>query len=150
MRSVALGILGLATIGSAGAAETVTVTGIGTFVSTSSTLPLANGGAAIHLVNEISATMAPSESGAFYGDCAGLGYRDGEGQLSVRAYCTFEENDSDGFALEASMQGGSEGKVEIIGGRGKWAGASGNGTLKAKSNEGYGGSFDYEFRITRP
>jgi hypothetical protein len=42
------------------------------------------------------------------------------------------------------------GTVKIIGGSGKWAGASGDGTLEAKSADGYGGSYSYEFRITTP
>ncbi len=74
------------------AGETVTYRGVGTFVANRSTLPLANGGAAFQLANDVVATIEPSESGVLYGDCAGLGYADAGGQYSARAFCTFAEN----------------------------------------------------------
>jgi hypothetical protein len=150
IRSLALGILGLVSFANAGAAETVTFTGVASFVSTSSTLPLANGGAALHLSNEIVATVEESESGILYGDCAGLGYLDAEGQYSVRALCTFAQSETDGFAIEALLEPAAEGKVKVIGGSGRWAGATGDGSLKAKTSEAYGGSFEYAFRIRTP
>lgn len=150
IRSLALGILGFAALASAGAAETATLKGVASFVSTSATLPLANGGAALHLVNEIVATVEQSDAGALYGDCAGLGYLDAEGQYSVRALCTFAQSETDGFAIEVQVDPAAEGTVKVIGGSGKWAGATGDGMLRAKTNEAYGGSFEYEFRIRTP
>lgn len=129
---------------------TVTYTGVGTFVAMRSTLPLANGGAAFHLSNDVVATIEPSDSGVLYGDCAGLGYADADGVYSARAFCTFSESEEDAFAIEASVDPGVGGKVKVIGGSGKWAGATGDGTLVSKDAEGYGGSYQYEFRITTP
>jgi len=132
------------------AGETVTYRGVGTFVAIRSTLPLANGGAAFQLANDVVATIEPSESGVLYGDCAVLGYAEAGGEYSARAFCTFAETEADGFVIDASIEPGVGGTVKIIGGSGKWAGASGDGTLEAKSADSYGGSYSYEFRITTP
>jgi hypothetical protein len=132
------------------ASETVTYSGVGTFVANRSTLPLANGAAAFQLANDVVATIAPSEFGVLYGDCAGLGYADAKGQYSARAFCTFAETETDGFVIDASVEPGVGGTVKIIGGSGKWAGATGDGILEAKADDGYGGSYSYEFRITTP
>lgn len=132
------------------AGETVTYRGVGTFVANRSTLPLANGGAAFQLANDVVATIEPSASGVLYGDCAGLGYADADGVYSARAFCTFAETETDGFAIKAKVEPGIGGSVEVIGGSGKWAGASGEGTLVSKDSGGYGGSYSYEFQITTP
>jgi len=132
------------------AGETVTYRGVGTFVANRSTLPLANGAAAFQLANDVVATIAPSESGVLYGDCAGLGYADAKGEYSARAFCTFAETETDGFVIDASVEPGVGGTVKIIGGSGKWTGATGDGILEAKADDGYGGSYSYEFRITTP
>ena len=132
------------------AGETVTYSGVGTFVANRSTLPLANGAAAFQLANDVVATIAPSESGVLYGDCAGLGYTDAKGEYSARAFCTFAETETDGFVIDASVEPGVGGTVKIIGGSGKWTGATGDGILEAKADDGYGGSYSYEFRITTP
>ena len=132
------------------ASETVTYSGVGTFVANRSTLPLANGAAAFQLANDVVATIAPSESGVLYGDCAGLGYADAKGEYSARAFCTFAETETDGFVIDATFEPGVGGTVKVLGGSGKWTGATGDGILEAKADDGYGGSYSYEFRITTP
>jgi hypothetical protein len=146
---VVLGTGGVAT-GDVMAGETVTYRGVGTFIANRSTLPLANGGAAFQLANDVVATIEPSESGVLYGDCAGLGYAGAEGAYSARAFCTFAETETDGFAIDVKVEPGVGGSVKIIGGSGKWAGASGEGTLESKDTDDYAGSYSYEFRITTP
>jgi hypothetical protein len=48
------------------------------------------------------------------------------------------------------MAAGDSGQVEIIGGSGKWAGATGSGTFKRKFSSGNRGTYEYEFTITTP
>ena len=110
---------------------------------------LANGGAAIHLSNQTVATITPSESGFIFGDCAGLGYLSPESAYEVHVFCTFTETGNDSFDIkgEGGVKGGS---VEIIGGSGKWIGATGTGTFTRKWADGPRGSYDYEFHITTP
>lgn len=136
--------------GAASAGETVTYKGTGTFVATRNIMPLANGGAAIHLSNDVVATLEPSQTGFVFGDCAGLGYMSAEGEYSVDAYCSFAETAVDAFDIKAKLKSTVGGTVEVIGGSGKWAGATGTGTIKPKSIAGNRGSYTYEFKITTP
>ena len=134
---------------SASAGETVTYRGTGSYVVTRTVLPLASGGAAVHLINDTIATIAPSESGFIYGDCAGLVFLPPTGNPSTSVYCTFNETGDDSFDLHARGDGTS-GSVEIIGGSGKWAGATGSGTIKKKWAQDARGTYEYEFKIATP
>ena len=131
------------------AGETVTYKGMGTYEVMRAVLPLANGDAAIHLSHNIVATIEPSKSGFIYGDCAGLGHLTVEGKYSGALYCTFTETGNDSFDLKA-VTADDSGSVEIIGGSGKWADATGTGSLKRKYTAENGGSYLYEFSITTP
>jgi hypothetical protein len=95
------------------------------------------------------ATIAPSESGFIFGDCAGLAYLSPTGDVSTSVYCTFTESGGDSFDLHGRGDGVS-GSVEIIGGSGKWAGATGTGTIKRKWAQGERGTYEYEFAIATP
>ena len=131
------------------AGETVTYKGMGTYEVLRVVLPLANGGAAVQTSNNVVATIEPSESGFIFGDCAGLGYLTAEGSHSASVYCTFTETGNDSFDPKAVTQDES-GTVEIIGGSGKWAGATGTGSVKRRYTAERRGSYEYEFRITTP
>ncbi len=131
------------------AGEPVTYRGTGSYVVTRTVLPLASGGAAMHLINDIIATIAPSESGFIFGDCAGLAYLSATGDATTSVYCTFTETGSDSFDLHARGDG-ADGSVEIIGGSGKWAGATGTGAIKKKWAQDQRGTYEYEFKIATP
>ena len=136
--------------GAVWAGETVTYKGTGIFVSTRLAMPLASGGAAVHLTNDIVATIEPSEIGFMTGDCAGLGHVSADGEYSVNALCSFAVSATDAFDVKAMVKPDAGGEVEIIGGSGKWQGATGAGTIKPRYSEGERGSFYYEFEITTP
>lgn len=136
-------------IQTASARQTVNYKGMGTYEVMRALLPMANGGAAIHLSHNIVATIEPSESGFIFGDCAGLGYLTVEGQYTGSLYCTFTETGNDSFDFKATTRGAG-GSVEIIGGSGKWANATGTGSVKRKYAAENGGSYEYEFSITTP
>jgi hypothetical protein len=133
----------------ASAGESVTYRGTGTYVLARTLLPLANGGAVMQLVHETVATIEPSETGFIFGDCAGLGYLTVDGEYTGEVYCTFAENDSDHFDVRGSGKRDSA-TVEILGGSGKWSGATGTGTLKRKWADGNRGTYEYEFKIATP
>ena len=131
------------------AGEPISYRGTGTYVVTRTVLPMANGGAAVQLINDTVATISPSESGFIFGDCAGLAYMSPTGDSSTNMYCTFRELGEDSFDLHARGNGTS-GSVEIIGGSGKWAGATGTGTIKKKWAQDERGTYEYEFMIATP
>ena len=62
----------------------------------------------------------------------------------------FNESAEDAFVVEIEHEPGAGGKVAVRGGSGKWAGATGDGTLEPDHAEGYRGSYHYEFRIATP
>ena len=134
---------------SVSAGEPVTYRGTGSYVVTRTLLPMASGGAAVHLINDTIATIAPSESGFIFGDCAGLAYLSPTGDADTNVYCTFNENGDDSFDLHARGDGTS-GSVEVIGGSGKWAGATGSGMIKKKWAKDERGTYEYEFKIATP
>jgi len=108
-------------------AETTTYTGSATYTAHRELLPLSNGGAAVHVTNRVVGTISPSDSGGFiFGDCAGLAYLSPEGEVSIDNICTFREDDENAFTLrgKAGIEGGES---TIVGGTGKWAGATGSG-----------------------
>ncbi len=137
----------LAAAAAGASAEPVTFTGSATYTAQRELLPLSNGGAAVHVTNRVIGTLTPSESSGFiFGDCAGLAYISPEGEVTIDNLCTFMENDEDGFTLRgrAGIDGG---KSEIIGGTGRFAGASGEGRMRRTWLEGDRGSVEYEFRM---
>jgi len=144
--SGAAGVL-LAVLGASAGAETVTFTGSATYTAQRELLPLSNGGAAVHVTNRVIGTLSPSDSSGFItGDCAGLAYISPQGDVSIDNLCTFMENDEDGFTLRgrAGVEGG---KSEIIGGTGRFEGATGQGRMRRTWLEGNRGSVEYEFRM---
>ncbi len=64
-------------------------------------------------------------------------------------YCTFAETGEDALNIRAKVDENG-GSVEVIGGSGKWPGATGSGKVKSKWHEGTRGSYTYEFTITTP
>ena len=138
-------------------AETVTYKGSGHYTASRVLLPLVDGGAAFHAENDTIATIAPSEPGFIFGECAGLGYVSSDGVFEVDSYCTWSESAEDGFVtrgvyLGKMGQADAGGRLEVIGGTGKWEGAHGQGSLRRRyvSESGDRGSYDYEITITTP
>lgn len=145
----ALPAIGLLLVAAPAHSETVTYRGTGTYQVVRAVMPMANGSAAIHLSNNIVATIEPSESGFIFGTCAGLGLLTKDNRYSSEMYCTFTETGDDSFDVKASVDD-EHGRVEIIGGSGKWEGAKGEGSVKRKYAEGDRGSYEYEFKISTP
>ena len=135
--------------GSAVAGETITYKGTGTYTAVKNLMPLAGGGAAVHMSFNTVATIRPSESGFMFGSCIGLAYLGADESYAANMLCTFTETGEDGFDIRG-LGDGQTGKVEIIGGSGKWAGATGTGTFARMWTDGPRGSYEYEFAITTP
>lgn len=123
--------------------------GSGTFFATRVLMPMGNGGAAVKMDNEVVLSITPSEIGFLFGHCAGLGYVSPKGEFTSTAYCTLHEDDSHSLDIRAERTAdGATG--EVIGGSGRWKGATGTMTLKSRFEEGNRGSFDYTMTLTTP
>ena len=81
--------------------------------------------------------------------CMGLGLIAVKDDVETDIYCTFRKGSDDAFDLKAksSTKGGT---AMVIGGSGKWKGATGTASFKRLSTTGNGGSFSYEMTITIP
>jgi hypothetical protein len=95
-------------------------------------LPLANGNGAMTVEVVGVAAMSGNPPSLFKLGCAGLGLVDKEGEATVEVYCTFYESETDAFDLKGKVHKG-EGSFDVIGGSGRFAGAT--GTAKFKRNE---------------
>jgi hypothetical protein len=144
----AAAVLAFCAPGSAVAATT-TVKGKGTYFVKRALMPLGDGGAVIHTTATTVASADVSVGGVLFGECAGLVHISGDGQAKSRVYCNFAESDDDVFVIEADM-GLEGGAVRVIGGSGKWKGASGTGTLKRTGESDANGTYEYEFNIVTP
>ena len=123
--------------------------GSGTYFATRVLMPLGNGGAAVKMDNEVVLSIAPSRVGFLFGECTGLGYISPQAEFTSTVYCTLREDDEHSIDIHAERTAdGANG--EVIGGSGRWEGASGTVTLKSRFEEGNRGSFDYQMKVSTP
>ncbi len=110
-------------------AENIKYTGTVYGISIQSLMPLGNGDGVV--ISEVSGVTAMSGNppSLFGFNCAGMGLADEEGKANIDIYCTFKENGNDSFDLKGTIKQGA-GKLKVIGGSGKFAGATGKGTFK--------------------
>ncbi len=111
------------------AAENIKYTGTIYAVSNQALMPMGNGdGVVISQVNGVSA-MSGNPPSLFGIRCVGMGIIDEESMANIDVYCTFKENETDSFDLKGTIKQG-QGDLKVIGGSGKFSGATGKGTFK--------------------
>ncbi len=133
----------------ASAGETVTYKGSGTYVSQQLTMTLGNGNTVFGARNEGVATISTDPPTLLFGKCMGLGLITGDNDYSADVYCTFRANQQDSFDVRAKT-GSKGGTARVIGGSGKWAGATGTAKMDRTSQAEYGGTYTFEIEITTP
>ena len=118
----------MAASSSAFAAQTEKLTGRIYAEPVRTQLPLGNGDAVLNLT--VAGLVAMSESPpAMWGfACAGLGIVDKESKSKVDVYCTFIRNDNDQIDIKGTIDENKSAKIKVIGGSGKYEGATGKGT----------------------
>ncbi|MBM2830882.1 MAG: hypothetical protein HW411_1672 [Gammaproteobacteria bacterium] len=67
-------------------------------------------------------------------DCAGLGIVAPDSDATTDFYCTFKESDEDIFDIKGTAKSGNA-SFDVIGGGGKWTGATGKGQFTRTSDE---------------
>lgn len=133
-------------------AATETYQGSGTYDGNVLQMTLANGETVTGVRVDALATISTSPPALLYGRCMGMGLIPPEGEenrYAAEFYCTFRLNEQDAFDFKGIDKVGGI-SVEIIGGSGKWAGATGTGTLERIRKEAGKGDFSYELAITTP
>jgi hypothetical protein len=133
-RNSVLGCALLLLTAQAAVAESIEYTGRIYADRSANLLPLGNGNGAmtVEAAGIAAMSMSGSAPSVFKLGCAGLGLVDTEGEATMDVYCTFTESDTDAFDLKGKVHKG-EGSFDVIGGSGRFAGAT--GTAKYKRNE---------------
>lgn len=133
----------------AAAAETVTYTGSAMTAVNKASLPLGNGDAVITAANRGVAAISTTPPTLLEMSCVGMGVLNGTGGHSTEFYCTMKANDTDILDLKGndSAEGG---KVTVIGGSGKWTGATGSGTFQRISGTETEAVSSFEISVTTP
>ncbi|GEM_PF-3082297 len=153
IKSAAAAVLGLAlSFGSVAAGETVSYTGSGTYTAQKLTMTLGGGDIVFTGWNEGIATISTDPPTLLYGKCMALGIVSGdsdEGDFSNNVYCTFRANDEDSFDIKAQSDA-KGGAGEVIGGGGRWAGATGTVRMTRTSQNENSGTYEFELEITTP
>ena len=130
-------------------AAAMTIKGKGTYFVQRELMPLVDGGAVIHTTASTVASSDASDGGVLFGECAGIAHLSSEGKAKGRVYCNFSEGGKDAFVVEADMRLDG-GDIRIIGGSGKFGGATGSGMMKRTGESEGSGTYQYEFSITTP
>ena len=131
------------------AGGTVSYNGTGNYVASTLTLDLGNGDTAFGARNEGIATISTDPPIILYGRCLGLGIIAKDNTISSDVYCTFRQNDEDSFAVKGRT-GPKGGKGAIIGGSGKWKGASGSVKMTRTEVSGQSGTYTWQIDMTTP
>ncbi len=148
-RYAAAGFALLLICGSATAGETVSYNGSGTYTAQKLTMTLGNGDVVFTAWNEGMATISTDPPILLFGRCMGLGMLDMTDAYSVDVYCTFRANDEDSFDVKA-RSGTDGGQGEVIGGSGRWAGATGAIRMTRTSERENSGTYTFEIELTTP
>ena len=136
---------------SAFAGETTKYTGTVYASPVKHLMPLGNGDAV--LVIELAGIVALSDNPPTLGTlvCTGMGLQKVDNTTSTDFYCNIKQNDADSFdfkGISAEADGKSKGSFKIVGGSGKWAGATGKGKFKRVSKSDVGTKTVLEIEIT--
>ncbi len=135
------------------AAETTKYTGTVFASPVKHLMPLSNGDAVLMI--ESSGIMALSGNPPTINtiSCSGMGYQTVDNKTTTDFYCNIKENDSDSLDLKgkATDKGNeSDGSFDVIGGSGKWKGASGKGKfIRLEKSAGANKTF-LEIEVTTP
>jgi len=136
----------------AGSADSKTFTGTAATTSTQVQMPLANG-ATVIIANATGVAAMTGESAPspiLLGlRCSGLGYVINESEGNIELYCTFMANAVDQFDVKGSEKSG-ETVITVIGGSGRWANATGSGTLKRTSTSENSSRSTFNLTINTP
>ena len=130
-------------------AETVTYTGTATTSVSKTLMPLGNGDSVVSAASYGVAAISTDPPTLLAIRCNGLGVVGAEDSYTVDFYCTLSENETDTLDLKGqdTLKGG---KATVIGGSGKWKGATGKGTFDRVEATELGNKSMFKLKITTP
>ncbi len=147
---LALALLLLATaFAEISAGEKKTYTGSGRVFGSETSMTLGNGNIVKMLRSEGIATISTNPPSLLDMKCVGMGLLTTDNQYTGEYYCTLSENDTDSIDIQGKDDA-KGGTANVIGGSGKWKGATGGGDFKLVSTNNDLSTFTYKLTITIP
>ena len=132
-------------------AETATYTGSGNYVADQDLMPLASGDAVVLGTAQGTVAMSTEPPSLMEVRCSGMGIAKHGGDYGSVLYCAFIDavDKQHGLDIKGIEREGST-ALEVVGGSGRWAGASGTGTLERIREWSNGGAIRFELSVTTP
>lgn len=130
-------------------AETVELSGSLRMTVGKTLMPLGNGASVITASSHGIAAISTAPPTLLDAKCVGMGYLPAEGEHSTEFYCSFSANDDDRLDLKGT-DGPEGGTATVIGGSGRWRGASGGGAFKRQMSTETTSASTFELKLTTP
>jgi len=112
-------------------------------------LPLGNGDG-VQIISTDGVIAMSGEPPTIYGiTCAGMGIVDLDGNIDMNVYCTITATGDDVLDILGTLKGDGSGGIKVIGGSGKYEGATGSGSYRPfdeQSNEQGQGIIELQVR----
>jgi len=147
-RSILL-LCALGAMAPAAQADTVELSGSLRMTVGKTLMPLGNGGSVITASSHGIAAISTTPPTLLDAKCVGMGYVPAEGEHATEFYCSFSANEVDRLDLKGT-DGPAGGTATVIGGSGKWQGATGGGSFKRETSSETTSSSTFELKLTTP
>jgi len=130
-------------------AETLAMSGSLRATVAKTLMPLGNGSSVITASSHGVAAISTNPPTLLDAKCVGMGYLPAEGQPATDFYCTFGANEHDSLDIKGT-DGPAGGTATVIGGSGKWKGATGEGSFKREMSTETTSSSTFQLNLTTP
>lgn len=131
--------------------ETVTYTGSGTVTGYETLMPLINGESVVTAISNGLVAISTTPPSILAVQCAAMGLMDAEDNLNLEYYCRLRDTSTGENAIVVKGTETATGNVvDVIGGTGQWAGATGKGTIKHVAGDDSRSQFSMELTVTTP
>jgi hypothetical protein len=149
-------IIGLSTalcallvMGAAAAGETTAYSGTSRTVVSKSALPLGNGDSVVTAVSRGVAALSSTPPMLLEMNCVGLGLLGAQESYAADFYCSLKADAENVLDLKGS-EGTPGSQFTVLGGSGRWKGATGQGTFKRQTSSETEASATFEMTVTTP
>ncbi len=144
-------VAGLLVCASTAAAETVTYTGSGSIRSNDSVMPLNNGDSVITSTGSGVAAISTIPPSVMQVRCTGMGVMKSDSDFGMVSYCAMVDVTDSSHGVDLKGIESPDGlAVEIVGGSGKWKGATGTGSVQSVSMGQDSSTFTFEIEVNTP
>ena len=132
------------------AAQTTKYTGTVYAAPVKNLMPLGNGDGVLIMQSAGVVAMSGDPPTMHILTCSGMGLEKADETTITDFYCNLQENTADSFDIKGTIGGDGAGGFTVIGGSGKWAGASGKGEFARVDKSEIGNKSVFHVEITVP